>query len=84
MELDFKADDFRSHQCPPLGDNPRTYDRVAEFVNLRIKERLAKAPQVCKSAGYGHVETWVELDNENMLDGKATHTAKLVDIKGCK
>ena len=46
----FKAEDFYSHQCPPLygkdgQENPRIQSRLAEFVNLKIKEWSAKKEQ---------------------------------------
>ncbi len=59
MDLEFHPDDFHSHQCPPLGDNPRTYARLAEFVNLRLREKLEKAPLV---DGWFHDDGYILMD----------------------
>jgi hypothetical protein len=49
--LVFCDEDFQNHQCPPLGDNPRTYARLREFVNLRIKEW--KSTHDCPMCDFG-------------------------------
>lgn len=78
--MKFQSGDFHSHQCPPLGDNPRTYARLAEFVNLRLAEMIAECPTV-----YAFSDNPTKVGNAwlNSSRGGHSHTAKLVEVRGC-
>jgi hypothetical protein len=73
--MKFTPEMFRSHQCPALGDDPNTYKRLAEFVQLRFDEWLKERPTVF--LGVAFPEDSISASRIQ----KSTHKAKLVDIE---
>ena len=80
-ELKFTEDDFSGLPIRPNGMTPTSARLAADFANARLAEMLKDAPVVQGIRVLTETRTWWVTSRAWPFGAKATHTARLVDIK---